>query len=39
MLNPGSFSAPSRHGAPPTYAILTVGEELTGELFEVPFQP
>lgn len=35
MLNPGSFTAPGRHGAPPTYAILTVGDELSGEIREV----
>jgi len=35
MLNPGSFSAPGRFGAPPTYAILNVGNELTGEIREV----
>ncbi|NTV12383.1 MAG: metallophosphoesterase [Desulfobulbaceae bacterium] len=35
LLNPGSFSAPGRHGAPPTYAILTVGKELTGEIHQV----
>lgn len=35
MLNPGSFTAPGRHGAPPSYAILTVGDELTGEIREV----
>lgn len=35
MLNPGSFTAPGRHGAPPSYAILTVGEELSGEIREV----
>jgi hypothetical protein len=35
MINPGSFTAPGRHGAPPTYAILTVGRELAGEIREV----
>lgn len=35
MLNPGSFTAPGRHGAPPSYAILTVGSELSGEIREV----
>lgn len=35
FINPGSFTAPGRHGAPPTYAILTVDRELTGEIREV----
>ncbi len=35
MLNPGSFTAPGRHGAPPSYAILTVADELSGEIREV----
>jgi putative phosphoesterase len=35
FINPGSFTAPGRHGAPPTYALLRVGEELTGEIREV----
>jgi len=35
MVNPGSFCAPNRHGAPPTYAILTVGNGLAGEIREV----
>jgi len=35
MVNPGSFSAPGKFGAPPTYAILTVGHELAGEIREV----
>ncbi|HSH13207.1 MAG TPA: metallophosphoesterase [Desulfurivibrionaceae bacterium] len=35
MLNPGSFTATGRHGAAPTYAILTVGNALSGEICEV----
>jgi hypothetical protein len=35
MINPGSFTATGRHGAPPSYAILTVGNELSGEIREV----
>lgn len=35
MINPGSFTASGRHGARPTYAILTVDSELSGEIREV----
>jgi putative phosphoesterase len=35
LINPGSFTATGRHGTPPTYAILNVGEELSGEIHEV----
>lgn len=35
FINPGSFTAPGRHGAPPTYAILTVGDGLAGEIRKV----
>jgi len=35
LVNPGSFTATGRHGAPPTYALLTVGNELSGEIREV----
>jgi len=36
MLNPGSFQATGRYGAPGTYAILEVGERLNASLHEVP---
>ena len=37
FLNPGSFQATSRYGAPGTYAILESGDDLRGRLFEIPF--
>lgn len=39
FLNPGSFQATSRYGAPGTFAILEVGDELRARLFEIPFIP
>ncbi len=36
VLNPGSFQATSRYGAPGTYAILEAGDELRASLFEIP---
>ena len=35
LVNPGSFSAPGKFGAPPTYALLSVGAGLTGEIRQV----
>jgi len=39
MLNPGSFQATSRYGAPGTYAILEAGEELKASIHEIPQLP
>jgi len=36
IINPGSFQATGRYGAPGTYAILEVGETLKAVLHEVP---
>ena len=36
FLNPGSFQATGRYGAPGTFAILEVGEQLRGRLYEIP---
>ena len=36
FLNPGSFQATSRYGAPGTYAILEADNELRVNLFEIP---
>jgi len=36
VLNPGSFRATSRFGAPGTYAILEAGETLQARIFELP---
>jgi len=36
FLNPGSFQATSRYGAPGTYAILEADDELRVNLFEIP---
>ena len=36
FLNPGSFQATGRYGAPGTYAILEVGDQLRGRLYEIP---
>ncbi len=39
MLNPGSFRGTGRYGAPGTYAILEIGEQLLATLHEVPALP
>ncbi|MBV5317133.1 MAG: YfcE family phosphodiesterase [Desulfobulbaceae bacterium] len=39
FLNPGSFQATSRYGAPGTFAILEAGEELRASLFQIPLVP
>lgn len=36
LINPGSFSATGRFGSAGTYAILEIGDELRGQIFEVP---
>ena len=36
VINPGSFCGTGKYGAPGTYAILEVGETLSGSLHEVP---
>lgn len=36
IINPGSFQATTRYGAPGTYAILEAGETLVGKIFEIP---
>jgi putative phosphoesterase len=36
IINPGSFQATGRYGAPGTYAILEAGETLQASLHEVP---
>lgn len=36
FLNPGTFQATGRYGAPGTYAILEAGEQLSARIFEVP---
>jgi len=38
IINPGSFQATGRWGAPGTYAILEAGDTLTGVIAEVPNQ-
>lgn len=35
FINPGSFLGTGRYGAPGTYAILDVADELKGSIFEV----
>ncbi|MCK5227385.1 MAG: YfcE family phosphodiesterase [Desulfobulbaceae bacterium] len=35
-LNPGSFMPTGRHGSPGAYAILEAGNQLHGNIFEVP---
>lgn len=35
FINPGSFTGTGRYGAPGTYAILEVGEELRGGIFSL----
>jgi putative phosphoesterase len=35
FINPGSFTGTGRYGAPGTYAVLEVGEELRGGIREV----
>ncbi len=39
VINPGSFQATGRWGAPGTYAILEAGDTLTGAIAEVPCRP
>lgn len=39
ILNPGSFRGTGRFGAPGTYAILEIGEQLQATLHEVPTLP
>lgn len=39
FLNPGSFQATSRYGAPGTYAILEAGDELSARILERPQTP
>lgn len=39
MINPGSFQATGRYGAPGTYAILEVGEQLHASIYEIPPLP
>lgn len=39
MLNPGSFQATGRYGAPGTYAVLDVGETLKARILTVPELP
>jgi len=39
FLNPGSFQATGRYGAPGTFAILEVGDELSAQIFERPQTP
>jgi putative phosphoesterase len=36
VLNPGSFQATGRYGAPGSYAILEAGDTLHARLFDVP---
>lgn len=36
FLNPGSFQATGRYGAPGTYAILEIGEQCHAHLHEIP---
>lgn len=35
LINPGSFMSSGRYGSPGTYALLEVGERLTGTIYEV----
>jgi putative phosphoesterase len=39
FLNPGSFRATSRYGAPGTYAILEAGDQLRARLYDIPPVP
>jgi putative phosphoesterase len=39
MVNPGSFSATGRYGAAGTYALLSLGDELSGEIRQVGALP
>lgn len=39
VINPGSFQATGRYGAPGTYAILEIGETLNASIHEVPQLP
>ena len=36
MINPGSFGSTGRFGSPGTYAILEVGQKLSGKIMNVP---
>lgn len=39
FLNPGTFQATGRYGAPGTYAILEAGDQLSARILEVPHIP
>ncbi len=39
FLNPGSFQTTGRYGAPGTFAILEIGEQLQARIFEIPQIP
>ena len=39
FLNPGSFQATSRYGAPGTFAILEAGDDLSARIFNIPQTP
>jgi len=39
FLNPGSFRATGRYGAPGTFAILEIGDELSARILELPPSP
>ena len=39
IINPGSFQATGRWGAPGTYAVLQADDTLTGAIAEVPGRP
>jgi putative phosphoesterase len=39
VINPGSFQATSRYGAPGTYALLEISDRLQAEIHEVPQFP
>lgn len=36
FLNPGTFQSSSRHGAPGTYAIIEVADELSARIYTLP---
>jgi putative phosphoesterase len=36
IINPGSFQLNTRYGHPCTYAVLETGEELRGEIHQIP---
>jgi uncharacterized protein len=39
FLNPGSFQSTGRYGAPGTFALLEVGDELSARILELPQTP